>query len=191
MTTMDDVAAHVRWLCDQGMTQRQIGNLLGIPHSGVSRVMTGERVLAPRMADHVLRLSPDDVPLAGVRAPDSHGVIEEEYDHFVVRLGWPDTDFAALMADDLGLAYGTVMTQIRAIQRARSPVGLSRREAELLADVGFTGELSRRLGKTTQSLEGRGFIETFVWRCKGNVRCAVLTDEGAEALRRERDNALD
>ena len=186
MTTPDAVRAHIQWLCDQGMTQRQIGNLVGVSNNVISRCSLGRRDLNPRIADQVMRIHPDDAELADEPSPGLDEQFEEEYDHFVGRMGWCDSDFAAMMANEMGLAYETVMTKIRRIQRERSPVGLSRREAELLTDVGATGELSMQLGKTTRALEGRGLIETFVWRGHGNVRYAVLTEEGAEALRKER-----
>lgn len=185
MTTMDDVRAHIEWLRENGMTQRHIGNLVGLSHAAISKCVRG-RPLSPRIADHVMRIHPDDAELADEPAPGLDEQIEEEYDHFVGRMGWRDSDFAALMADELGLAVETVRTKIRAIQRARSPVGLSRSEADQLSGVAFTGELTMQMGHSTRVLEGRGLIETFVWRGKGHVRYAVLTEEGAEALRKER-----
>ena len=186
MTTPDAVRAHIQWLCDQGMTQRQIGNLVGVSNNVISRCSLGRRDLNPRIADQVMRIHPDDAELADEPSPGLDEQFEEEYDHFVGRMGWCDSDFAAMMADELGLAVESVMKKIRAIQRSRSPVGLSRSEADVLSGVAFTGELSMRMGHSTRALEGRGFIDTFVWRGKGHVRYAVLTEEGAEALRKER-----
>ena len=186
MTTPDAVRAHIQWLCDQGMTQRQIGNLVGVSNNVISRCSLGRRDLNPRIADHVMRIHPDDAELADTPAPSPDEQIAEEYAHFVGRLGWCDTDFAEVMADEMGLDPHTVMKKIRQIQRDRSPVGLSRHEADLLADVGATGELPRQMWKITRVLEGRGFIETRVWRGKDHVRYAVLTEEGAGALRKER-----
>ena len=186
MTTMDDVRAHIEWLRDHGMTQRHIGNLVGVSNQAISKCARGRGLLSPRVADQVMRIHPDDIDIADEPAPGLDEQFEEEYDHFVGRMGWCDSDFAALMADELGLAVESVMKKIRAIQRSRSPVGLSRSEADLLSGVAFTGELTRQMGHSTRALEGRGFIDTFVWRGKGHVRYAVLTEEGAEALRKER-----
>lgn len=186
MTTMDDVRAHIEWLRAHGMTQRHIGNLVGLSDDVISKCVRGHRTLNPRIADQVMRIHPDDIDIADKPAPGPDEQFEEEYDHYVGVLGWDDADFAALMADDLGLAVETVRTKIRAIQRSRSPVGLSRSEADLLSGVASTGELSMQMGHSTRALEGRGFIDTFVWRGKGHVRYAVLTEEGAEALRKER-----
>lgn len=186
MTTMDDVRAHIKWLGNHGMTQRNIGNLVGVSNKAISKCARGRGLLSPRVADQVMRIHPDDAELADEPAPTADEQFEEEYDHFVGRMGWCDSDFAALMADEMGLAVESVMKKIRQIQRDRSPVGLSHHEADLLADVGATGELPRQMWKITRVLEGRGFIDTFVWRGKGHVRYAVLTAEGAEALRKER-----
>lgn len=186
MTTMDDVRAHIQWLCDQGMTQRQIGNLVGVSHNVISRCSLGLRPLSPRGADQVMRISPEDAELATNPAPSQDEQIAEEYDHFVVRMGWDDADFAEMMADELDLTVESVMTKIRRIQRDRSPVGLSRRDVDLLVGAESSGDLPRQLVSAARALEGRGFIDTFVWRGKGHVRYAVLTEEGAEALRKER-----
>lgn len=186
MTTMDDVAAHVRWLCEHGMTQRQIARLIGMSDDVISRALSGLRPLSPRVMDHVMRISPDDADLADKRAPSPDERVEEEYDHFVVRMGWDDSDFAAVMADELDLTVESVMKKIRAIQRRRSPGGLSRRDVDLLVGAEFSGDLPRRLVSAARAMETRGFIDTFVWRGKGHVRYAVLTEAGAEALRKER-----
>ena len=187
MTTMDDVAAHVRWLCDQGMTQRQIARLLGLHDDVISRALAGLRSLSPRVMDHVMRISPDDAELAGDRAPNADERVEEEYGHFVGRMGWDDATFAAMMADELDLTVGSVMTKIRAIQRARSPVGLCRRDVDLLVGAEFSGGLPRQLVGAARAMEARGFIEAHVWRGKGNVRYAVLTEAGRLALEKERN----
>lgn len=186
MTTMDDVAGHVRWLLDQGMTQRQIARLIGMNDDAISRALSGVRPLSPRVMDHVMRISPDDAELAGTRAPGPDERVEEEYDHFVVRMGWDDAEFAEMMADELDLTVESVMTKIRRIQRDRSPVGLSRRDVDLLVGAEFSGDLPRQLVGAARAMEARGFIDTFLWRGKGNVRYAVLTEAGRRALEKER-----
>lgn len=186
MTTPDAVRAHIEWLRENGMTQRHIANLVGLSDEVISRCVRGRRPLTARIADQVMRIHPDDAELAGTRAPNADEQFEEEYDHFVVRMGWSDTNFAAMMADELDMAVESVMKKIRAIQRARSPVGLSRRDVDLLVGAEFSGDLPRQLVGAARAMEGRGLIDTFLWRGKGNVRYAVLTEEGAEALRKER-----
>ncbi|MBP2333337.1 hypothetical protein [Corynebacterium freneyi] len=186
MTTMDDVRAHIEWLGDHGMTQRQIARLLGLHDDVISRALAGLRALPPRVMDHVMRISPDDAELAETRAPNADERVEEEYSHFVGRMGWDDATFAAMMADELDLTVASVMTKIHAIQRRRSPVGLSRRDVDLLVGAEFSGDLPRQLVGAARAMEARGFIEAHVWRGKGNTRYAVLTEEGAEALRKER-----
>lgn len=191
MTTMDDVRAHIEWLRDQGMTQRQIARLIGMNDDVISRALAGLRTLSPRVMDHVMRISPDDAELAGTRAPGPDEQFEEEYDHFVVRMGWSDTNFAEMMANELGMSVESVMKKIHALQRARSPVGLSRRDVDLLVGVEFSGDLPWQLVGAARAMEARGFIDTFLWRGKCNTRYAVLTSAGAEALRKERDYAVD
>ena len=186
MTTPDAVRAHIEWLCEHGMTQRQIGNLVGVSNKAISKCARGRGLLSPRVADQVMRIHPDDAELADEPAPGLDERVEEEYDHFVVRMGWDDADFAAMMADELDMSVESVMTKIRRIQRDRSPVGLSRRDVDLLVGAEFSGDLPRQLVSAARAMEARGFIDTFLWRGKGNVRYAVLTEAGRLALEKER-----
>ena len=87
MTSPDAVRAHIEWLCEHGMTQRHIGNLIGLSRDVISACVRGQRTLTPRVADQVMRIHPDDIDIADKPAPSPDEQFEEEYDHYVNTIG--------------------------------------------------------------------------------------------------------
>lgn len=186
MTTPDTVRAHIEWLCENGMTQRHIGNLVGLSNDVISKCALGHRTLNPRIADQVMRIHPDDIDIADEPAPGPDEQFEEEYDHYVNTLGWDDTDFARLIAQEMGISIDAATRRIWRMQRRRSPSGLTRQERTVLECAAGMGELYREISYAALALEARGLVTTTVWRGKSNARVADLTDEGRRALEMER-----
>lgn len=186
MTTPDAVRAHIEWLCENGMTQRHIGNLVGLSNDVISKCALGHRTLNPRIADQVMRIHPDDIDIADKPAPGPDEQFEEEYDHYVNTLGWDDTDFAHVIAGEMGISVDAATRRIWRMQRRRSPSGLTRLERMVLECAAGMGELYREISHTALALEARGLVTTTVWRGKSNARYADLTDAGRRALEMER-----
>ena len=186
MTTPDAVRAHIEWLCENGMTQRHIGNLIGLSRDVISACVRGRRTLTPRVADQVMRIHPDDIDIADKPAPGPDEQFEEEYDHYVNTLGWDDADFARVIAQEMGISIDAANRRIWRMQRRRSPSGLTRIERMVLECAAGMGELYREISYTALALEARGLVTTTVWRGKTNARVADLTDEGRRALEMER-----
>ena len=186
MTTPDAVRAHIEWLCEHGMTQRHIGNLVGISDGVISKCALGHRTLHPRIADQVMRIHPDDIDIADKRAPTPDEQFEEEYDHYVGVLGWDDADFARVIADEMGIGIAYAHRRVGELQRRRSPSGLTRMERMVLERAAGMGEIHREISSVARALEKRGLLTTTVWRGKSNARIADLTDEGRRALEKER-----
>lgn len=186
MTSPDVVRAHIEWLCENGMTQRHIGNLVGLSRDVISACVRGHRTLTPRVADQVMRIHPDDIDIAEEPAPSPDEQFEEEYDHYVNTLGWDDADFARVIAQEMGISIDAANRRIWRMQRRRSPSGLTRQERMVLECAAGMGELYREISPTALALEARGLVTTTVWRGKSNARVADLTDEGRRALEMER-----
>ena len=186
MTTPDAVRAHIQWLCEHGMTQRHIGNLVGLSNDVISKCALGHRTLNPRIADQVMRIHPDDIDIADKPAPGPDEQFEEEYDHYVNTLGWDDSDFAHVIAQEMGISIDAATRRIWRMQRRRSPSGLTRTERTVLECAAGMGELYREISRTALALEARGLVTTTVWRGKSNARYADLTDAGRRALEKER-----
>ena len=186
MTSPDAVRAHIEWLCENGMTQRHIGNLIGLSRDVISACVRGQRTLTPRIADQVMRIHPDDIDIADKPAPGPDEQIEEEYDHYVNTLGWDDADFASVIAQEMGISIDAANRRIWRMQRRRSPSGLTRQERTVLECAAGMGEIHREISYTALALEARGLVTTTVWRGKTNARVADLTDEGRRALEMER-----
>ena len=186
MTSPDAVRAHIEWLCEQGMTQRHIGNLIGLSRDVISACVRGHRTLNPRIANQVMRIHPDDIDIADKPAPGPDEQFEEEYDHYVNTLGWDDADFARLIAQEMGISIDAANRRIWRMQRRRSPSGLTRQERTVLECAAGMGELYREISYTALALEARGLVTTTVWRGKSNARVADLTDDGRRALEMER-----
>ena len=187
MTTPDAVRAHIEWLCENGMTQRHIGNLVGLSDDVISKCVRGHRTLNPRISDQVMRIHPDDIDIADEPAPTPDQQFEEEYDHYVGVLGWDDADFARVIAQEMGISLASVNRRIWELQRRRSPSGLTRMERMVLECAAGMGEIHREISPTALALEARGLVTTTVWRGKSNARVADLTDEGRRALEMERN----
>ena len=187
MTTPDAVRAHIEWLCENGMTQRHIGNLVGLSNDVISKCALGHRTLNPRIADQVMRIHPDDIDIADKPAPGPDEQFEEEYDHYVNTLGWDDADFAHVIAGEMGISVDAATRRIWRMQRRRSPSGLTRMERKVLECAAGMGEIHRETSHTALALEARGLVTTTVWRGKSNARVADLTDEGRRALEMERN----
>ena len=187
MTTPDAVRAHITWLCEHGMTQRHIGNLVGLSDDVISKCARGHRTLNPRIADQVMRIHPDDIDIADDPAPSPDEQFEEEYAHYVGVLGWDDADFARLIAQEMGISIEAAPRRIWRMQRRRSPSGLTRQERTVLELAAGMGEIHREISRTALTLEARGLVTTTVWRGKSNARVADLTDEGRRALEMERN----
>ena len=186
MTSPDAVRAHIEWLCEHGMTQRHIGNLVGLSDDVISKCVRGHRTLNPRIADQVMRISPDDIDIADEPAPGLDEQFEEEYAHYVGVLGWDDHAFARLMSLEMGISLASANRRIWELQRRRSPSGLTRMERMVLECAAGMGEIHRETSHTALALEARGLVTTTVWRGKSNSRVADLTDEGRRALEMER-----
>ena len=186
MTSPDAVRAHIEWLCENGMTQRHIGNLIGLSRDVISACVRGQRTLTPRIANQVMRIHPDDIDIADKPAPGPDEQFEEEYDHYVGALGWDDADFASVIAQEMGISIDAANRRIWRMQRRRSPSGLTRQERTVLECAAGMGEIHRDTSRTALALEARGLVTTTVWRGKSNARVADLTDEGRRALEMER-----
>ena len=187
MTSPDAVRAHIEWLCEHGMNQRHIGNLVGLSRDVISACVRGQRTLTPRVADQVMRIHPDDIDIADKPAPGLDEQIEEEYDHYVNTLGWDDADFARLIAQEMGISIDAATRRIWRMQRRRSPSGLTRQERTVLECAAGMGEIHREISRTALALEARGLVTTTVWRGKSSARVADLTDAGRRALEMERN----